>query len=88
LGDRKKLDVKVLYFALARELTRKERETIHLRGGATLTEFKKELMGRHPQLERLGDSVRYSLNLHVVVSTDIPLHDGDEVGVLPAVAGG
>ncbi len=46
-----------------------------------------EIMRRHPQLEKLKGSVRYSVNFEVV-DEDGGLRDGDEVGVLPPVAGG
>ncbi len=46
-----------------------------------------EISHRHPPLEKFKDSLRYSLNLEVVDESS-RLRDGDEVGVLPPVAGG
>jgi sulfur-carrier protein len=82
------LNVKVLYFAAARELASKGSETLVIPGGATISDLKNEILQRHPPLRRLEDSVRYSVNLSLVSEEDLPLQEGDIVGVLPAVAGG
>jgi len=82
------MNVKVLYFALARELARKKSENMEVPNGIHLFELVEELKGRHPQLEKLGDSIRFSVNLDLVDNIGFQIHDGDVVGVLPAVAGG
>ncbi len=55
--------------------------------GSSVGALAEEIMRRHPQLEELRGSVRYSVNFEVV-GEDIRLSDEDEVGVLPPVAGG
>jgi MoaD family protein len=82
------MNVKVLYFALARELARKKGEAIDIPSGVKLSDLVDELKSRHPQLEELGDSIRFSVNLDLVGTLDFQLHEGDVIGVLPAVAGG
>ena len=46
-----------------------------------------EVVRLHPGLRGLRRSIRLSVNLEVV-DGEVTLHDGDEVGVLPPVAGG
>lgn len=66
--------------------------------GATLRELLSDLEGRHTGLgERVvdGDSLRRFVNVYVndedvrfTGGLDTPLGDGDDVTILPAVAGG
>jgi molybdopterin converting factor subunit 1 len=81
------MKVKVLYFALARDLASKSAETFSLPDGASVGDVAIEVTKRHPALKALGSSAKFSLNL-VVAERDAPLREGDEVGVLPPVAGG
>ncbi len=64
-----------------------KREEMLLKDGATVGDLVTEISRRHPSLGKLKDSVRFSLNLQVV-DEESELKDGDEVGVLPPVAGG
>ncbi len=77
----------MVYFAAARDLTLVGREEMSLNDGATVGDLAAEISRRHRPLEKFKDSVRYSLNLEVVDESST-LSDGDEVGVLPPVAGG
>ena len=79
--------VKVVYFASARDLASSRSETLAVREGSSVRGLAAELMKRHPPLEALEHSVRFSVNLDVA-DQDTALHEGDEVGVLPPVAGG
>lgn len=79
--------VKVLYFALARDAAGRSTESLSLDGAPTAGALLETLVESHPRLRPLKPSIRLSVNQELV-TTDAPLHDGDEVGVLPPVAGG
>jgi molybdopterin converting factor small subunit len=53
----------------------------------TMRQFVLRLHRLHPGLKARARSTRYAVN-HELVNDDQILHDGDEVGVLPAVTGG
>jgi molybdopterin converting factor subunit 1 len=81
------LNVKVLYFASARDLATTSTETLAVPEGSSLGGLAATIFRLHPALGKLRTSVKFSVNLDVV-GPDKPLHEGDEVGVLPPVAGG
>ena len=79
--------VRVLYFAGARDLASVDKESLPLGEGASLEDLAREIFLKHPALKRMERSVRFSVNLEVADGRS-ELRDGDEVGVLPPVAGG
>jgi molybdopterin converting factor small subunit len=79
--------VKVLYFASAQGLTGLQKEDIRIREGSSVREMASEMYRLHPALKSLARSVRFSVNFKLAQEGD-SLHEGDEVGVLPPVAGG
>lgn len=79
--------VRVLYFASARDAAAVGSESMQLRDGASVNELAAEIMKAHPAFGKLAGSVRFSINLELVSQRTV-LHDADEVGVLPPVAGG
>ena len=79
--------VKVLYFASAQGLTGLKSESIRLKEGSTVKVMAVEMLRLHPSLESLEPTIRYSVNFEVA-DRNQPLHEGDEVAVLPPVAGG
>ncbi len=79
--------VKVLYFAGARELTSKGSETVVIDDGGSVADLEAALVRLHPDLRKLEHSARFSVNMEVA-GEEVLLRDGDEVGVLPPVAGG
>lgn len=81
------MKVKVLYFASARDLTAVNEESVRLPDGTTVAELLKEVVRAHPGLKRLEPSIRVSVNFQLVDGAST-LCDGDEVGILPPVAGG
>ena len=81
------MNIKVLYFAGARDLASKNGETLSLPDGSSVGVLEGEILKLHPALKRLSKSIRYSVNLNVVTE-GAPINEGDEVGVLPPVAGG
>jgi len=79
--------VRVLYFAAAQDLTSRKSEQMELARESTLGSLAAEILRAHPALKLLRGSIRFSVNLEVV-DEDTALREGDEVGVLPPVAGG
>jgi molybdopterin synthase catalytic subunit len=82
-----RLKVKVLYFASSREIASASAEGIDLPNGSNLGDLARDMFKRHPGLKKLEKSIKFSINFDVAES-DAALKDGDEVGVLPPVAGG
>lgn len=81
------MDIKVLYFASAKEIASTHSETLVLPEGSTISGLADMLVQMHPALTKMKGSIQFSVNFDVV-GTDSALKDGDEVGVLPPVAGG
>lgn len=81
------MQVQVLYFAAARERAGVDREQIELPAGTDLTGLAGELVRRHPSLEGLLDRLRFAVNQEFVTGPH-PLTEGDEVALIPPVAGG
>ena len=79
--------IKVRYFAGAHEIAAVESEPLDVKEGASVKELAEEIVRLHPGLKRLRSSVRFSVNMEVA-GEGRTLRDGDEVGVLPPVAGG
>lgn len=79
--------MKVLYFASARDAAGLSQEVLKLSGRTTVSELLVVMTSKHPSLSTLAKSTRISVN-RVLVDWDAILEDGDEVGVLPPVAGG
>ena len=81
------MNVRVLYFALARDLASTRTESVSMPEGSSVGDLVQSLVTRHPALGKLSTAMKCSVNLSVV-ATETALTDGDEVGVLPPVAGG
>jgi molybdopterin synthase catalytic subunit len=79
--------VRVLYFAVFRERIGTDGETIELDGGARVPELVAALEARHDVVRALRGRYRVALN-QAMVAGDEALADGDEVALIPPVAGG
>jgi molybdopterin converting factor small subunit len=79
--------VKVVYFAGARDVVEKQSEFVDTEGKSTVAGFLERLITLHPGLKAMKKSLRLSVN-HEVADAGDRIGDGDEVGVLPPVAGG
>ncbi|PSN15019.1 molybdopterin synthase sulfur carrier subunit [filamentous cyanobacterium CCT1] len=55
--------------------------------GTTVGAVRDRALAEHPKLEPWRDRTRLGLNLQFV-DDDTPLHDGDEVVLIPPVSGG
>jgi len=79
--------VNVLYFAHARDAAGKRSELIELPRHATVEDILTRVVRSHPAMLPLKSSIRLSVNRELV-GAKAEVKDGDEVGVLPPVAGG
>lgn len=79
--------VRVVYFGILREMAGHEHESVELAAGARLADLYSQLQERIPGLNKFGGSVALSIN-YEYAKLDAPLHDGDEVALLPPVSGG
>lgn len=81
------MKVRVLYFAAARDMASVGSEDVSLSERASVGDLAREMIRLHPALKNLVGSLRFSVNREVSGNSE-RLRDGDEVGVLPPVAGG
>jgi molybdopterin synthase catalytic subunit len=79
--------VEVLYFAVLRERLRTDAESLDLPAPATVKQARATLAERHPEIAPLLPQVRSAVNRQMV-GDDHPLRDGDELALIPPVAGG
>src|SRR5689334_10545354 len=79
--------VEVLYFAILRERLRRDRETVELPAGTTVGGALAAIGARNPDIAPLLPQVQVAVNRSVTAATQA-LADGDELALLPPVAGG
>jgi molybdopterin converting factor subunit 1 len=81
------LRVRILYFAQAREARGKSEEILDFQGSSV-----KELLSligkENPSLGRVLKSCSVALNMKILKDFNKKLSEGDEVAILPPVAGG
>jgi len=79
--------VQILYFAVLRERAGRGEESIELPAGADVRAARAAVAERHPAIAPLLPRVQTAVN-RAQASEGTPLADGDEVALLPPVAGG
>jgi molybdopterin synthase catalytic subunit len=79
--------VTVLYFAILRERARLDRETLELAAGADVAAARAAIAARHPQLATLLPLVQVAVNRDMAPDARA-LAEGDELALIPPVAGG
>ena len=79
--------VQVLYFAVFRERLRKDEDEIDLPEGATVAFAIDTLAALHPAIAQLRGRFRVAVNQEFV-DNDHVIHAGDELALIPPVAGG
>jgi molybdopterin converting factor subunit 1 len=79
--------LELLYFGLVRERLGCSRETLELADGACVADLLGVLADRHDVFALGAGSIRVAVN-RTYVGGDHVLADGDEVAVIPPVAGG
>jgi molybdopterin synthase catalytic subunit len=79
--------VEVLFFAVLRERLKIDGESLELPDAATVKLARAALAERHPEIGRLLPQVRSAVNRQIV-GDEHTLCDGDELALIPPVAGG
>jgi molybdopterin converting factor subunit 1 len=79
--------VRILYFAVLRERLKKSEETLELPAGATAQAALDVIAASAPAIAPLLPRVQLAVNRNVVTPAQ-PLQDGDELALIPPVAGG
>jgi molybdopterin converting factor subunit 1 len=79
--------IEVLYFAVLRERLRRDGEPLELTAGATVAAARAALAAAHPAIAPLLPQVRSAVNRQMV-GDEHTLCDGDELALIPPVAGG
>jgi MoaE-MoaD fusion protein len=79
--------IQVRYFAVFRERLRSEGEELELPAGATIGQALDALAARHEIIDRLRGRFQVALNQEMS-PLDAALADGDELALIPPVAGG
>ncbi|MFQ6128479.1 MAG: MoaD family protein [Thermoplasmata archaeon] len=74
-------------FASFREVIGEKDLVMDVKDGWTVGDVVTELLSRYPKLERLKETMIYSVNKEYASLTK-KLSDGDEVGILPPISGG
>src|SRR4051794_8176855 len=81
------MQVEVLYFAVLRERLGTEQERVDLPAGASVGAARAAIAQAHPEVAALLPRVRSAVNRQMV-DDDHTLRDGDELALIPPVAGG
>jgi MoaE-MoaD fusion protein len=81
------MKIQVRYFAVLRERLRSEGETLELPEGSTVAAALALLAERHEPFGALRGRCQMAVN-QTMVRADEVLHDGDELALIPPVAGG
>jgi sulfur-carrier protein len=81
------MNIRTLLFASYRDLAGTDELVVELPQGATARDLVEWLRGSGETWQRLPQSPVVAVNLEYV-SLATPLHDGDEVALIPPVSGG
>jgi molybdopterin converting factor subunit 1 len=79
--------IDILYFAVLRERLKCERETVELPEGADVGAARSVIATRHPEIASLMPQIASAVNRSFAGAQQV-LKDGDELALLPPVAGG
>jgi MoaE-MoaD fusion protein len=79
--------VKLLYFAVVREIIGQPEETREIRNGQTLEQLFDEIIEDYPAISRLRPSLLFMVN-EEYASPQHTVKDGDEIALIPPVSGG
>jgi len=81
------LKIKLLFFAVLRDIAGRGEDVIELPDGARAGDVWQRLRDEHYTLRDYVQPPMIAVN-ESYVSADEPLHDGDELAFIPPVAGG
>lgn len=78
--------VQVLLFGISKELVGSQKIHIEISDGATIADFKKELISRYSALMEINS---FALALNSCYATDeMQIKSNDEIAIIPPVSGG
>lgn len=81
------VSIRVLYFAVLRERLKLSEETLPVPAGGTVEAALAAVAARHPAIAALLPRIQVAVN-RAVVQVSHPVADGDELALIPPVAGG
>lgn len=81
------MQVRVLFLGMLKEIAGRESESVDLADGATLGDLHSVLQQRMPQLLQFRHAIALAVN-YEYSDSHTPLHNGDEVALIPPVSGG
>ncbi len=81
------MNVRLLYFAVLREITGKSEAEVSVREGTSAAEVWESLREKHAQLADYRKPPMIAVN-ETYAGPDTILRDGDELAFIPPVAGG
>ncbi len=81
------MNIQVIFFAALRQIVGLRETSLHLKEGATVQDLKDTIASATPALEGMMERVAVAVN-HEYAQPDTVLREGDEVALLPPVAGG
>jgi molybdopterin synthase catalytic subunit len=81
------MQVTVRYLGMLKEITGREEEPVYVADGALVGDLFAALQQRIPQLQQFRHSIALAVN-YEYSGSETPLHDGDEVALIPPVSGG
>lgn len=81
------ISISVRYFGPSADAAGREQEERTLPAGSTLAALSEAIYIEYPALRKAARSIRFAVNQEYA-SDDVALSDGDEVAVIPPVAGG
>lgn len=81
------LRVSIRFLGPAADWAGRREETVELANDATLADIVRIVHARHRAIADAGDAVRWAVNAEFA-APDTPIHDGDEIAIVPPVSGG
>lgn len=81
------MKVKLRLFSVAKNLAGFDEQMLEVPQGSVAESVFQGLVQTNPRFVDWKQSLRYAVNLEYV-SNNFPLHEGDEVAVIPPVSGG
>jgi len=82
------IKIKVLFFASARESAGTGQVVIELHPPALASSLLRALTEEYPDLDIAGKKISVAVNKAYLGEEDVQLREGDEVALLPPIAGG
>ena len=82
------IQIKLLFFAAARERSQCAESYISLESGSTLHDLQSHVFIQFPTLSEIASHLRWSVNHTFENQLDRVLYSGDEVAIIPPISGG